>query len=441
MATSVHLCAKEEFDKMTPLHNEMSIPGGKEKIVSIRYRPVVKTVWYSTNKVKCVRTEVDNTVTFKLPKNTENISFICGCYLKQDWPAVSVRPDFTSSIRIAMTPFMGFHHVIHATLMLPQVAQTLQPKVYEFYYNYDKLNRPYADIRCGNLAEMTTWTSELRAVQTTVNQPWFYTINDYQALRLDFDGVNVVDVFQHDYQIHRNLSQLLRMQKLVNGAWVDIPYDSKYIITESVLPLPELWLEVSSHSEDEMDFYKCNNLNKMYYHDFIVQKSINPIKKLSNHIFTSEDFSTLPCSALVWLAENEAAKRFNFSSNYTNNFQEREHGTNPCVRTTFRYKSDSGAVKWDNLEACHFDQAEPDNRFKKAFGPSQPGWNVRCFTTDPFEVWDLGPNLKGVEANFVIQIGNGHDDTSDNSLYNVYLIMMVTRKLSTLNGSIVIDNF
>ena len=162
------------------------------------------------------------------------VDVIGDCWLEVSLPEVRVKPEYENDYLIRYARNIGHNIIEGATLKFrnektTDYAQSLSGNWLNHYYKLflDKANYKDYEYLIGNREHLITASRVLPRDKIIVPQPWFYTIENYHALRLYLcTNTDIV----HQYRFRTSLSELLQMYKKdENGKYIKIQYDSSVV--------------------------------------------------------------------------------------------------------------------------------------------------------------------------------------------------------------------
>ena len=244
-------------------------------------------------------------------------------------------------------------------------------------------------------------------------KPWPFFLHESKALPLYsryFEGIEI-EIIQ---QFNLDLSKLIKViAKNKDGKWIKVNFKHNYIKKGAKIPVPEMWGRYSNISEYELEKRKENEENNDLVIEYIDHIDIDHYEtKTYNETATIKLDSESPTIGVVWMAQNQDAKKYNDLSNYTTSIEGKMHGKNPFITSEIKY---SNLSRVSERKHYHFDSIYPKIYFKHT--PIDNGYNFYFWNDNPLST-RIGNNVvpKKVGPIFInSKIGDGiyHEDNVD----------------------------
>lgn len=402
---------KSELLSITEFQKNLHYPTGDEKLTSKFFKQYQKTTWYSSTFMKLESIDRGDDVIYTL---NPNFHYLTSSYLRTTLPPIKVAQKHKATTRIAWCHNIGTNMIKIASFNEDDLNyQTIDSVWCDDYFQYYQSpgagKRKNHKIGVGSIPSLEEWTDYLPPYTINVDQPWFYgeeTANAYPIFLRNTKNSQVRA--EHRYTFRRQIAELLRMQVLECGEWINVHpenYMQHLLVGHKTIPKPMLWGEYAYITDAEIKTYKCSKKSyDIYIKDIEMIDSENPIKYKSTADIPLE--CHYPCLALFWKAENRPASKLNNYSNYTTNVENLYEGWDPILKTTLKY---TNTAKFENLESDHFNVAISRKHFPSS--PSEPGYHAYSFAwrSDNFD-GEVGIVLSKLSAKLTCKI-------ADNDIY------------------------
>ncbi len=338
---------KSDLDTLSIYQRDMHFPDEDDVTInSILTSRINKTFWSSRSKLRSesIITREDG-IEYPVNNNYDNL---ISTEIHITLPNVRVKKDYAGVVEICYPRNVG--HVITNQGMLCFGDYRLNiDKVWldMWYQHYRKLGfEDHIDRKIGNFNSLTGWSEELLTTKLLVDQPYSYS----RDTRVSFP-IFKSEGLKHVYNFRLKLNEILRMRKLENDNWIEIPCDLSYLDHEE-MEIPELWNTYGLMTDAQRNW----TLDKPY--TIFLEDILS---------FTNESDLNIevPCKGLFWVAQR-------LSNIVNNNFSiYHDHGTNPC---------NGFEIDGEKYETEHGDLSEP-SRFPSP--PIDPGYNAHYFGHHP----------------------------------------------------------
>lgn len=385
--------SKMELESATDFQKEMHTAIGKEPITSIYYKDYVKTTWNCTHRmpltaytIKEPNNDSDDVGALTVMRYILNPEFhyLNYTYLKCSLSLVKVKSQYVDEIRIAWPHNIGTAIIKKGIFkdddILYQSFDNIWLDDYFQWYMQSGVGKERIhDIGIGCVPILEEWNHVLPAYPINIHQPWYYSEEAGLAYNIDQKGSKCKA--EHIYHYQLNPTELIRMQREINGVWKDIdPRKFAELYLEPIAPIrkPSLWGQYGYVTNSELNTPKCKNNMKnrvFYYKDIEVYDS----EKTYNYGQTMEVSinSKRPCLAMFWKAENMNATKNNNFSNYTSNTDDLMLGWDPIKHNSLKYGEN---YKFNSMESDHFTLSEARYHFPSA--PRYIGYHAKSFGND-----------------------------------------------------------
>ena len=339
---------RHEFESVTKYQQSMHT-ASKDKGIASAYRLKQQRVTWTTashekvNPGPPVETEDGVTVSFVFDNSK---SVLVESYSTLVLPKLKVKKKHREAIQICWKHNSGINCIAHNAFIKnsEEPTQSFDSDWVDCYnQRYLRISPELHDVRVGNIAELEQWNTHLPAYRTYFDQPWWYS--EYPDFAYPLFLLGPTDKVRQDYVLRNNITDLLRMRKLVDGKWVEVPPNLKYldgIKNEGKLPIPELWVRYGKQTPKEMDQTKCDivegEYNEIFYHDVV---AFDPSTEgRYGDTLSAVINCDYPCNSIFWALENIG---------YPSDDPERSSVIPLSNYTTDESDVYSGAVPWDNL--------------------------------------------------------------------------------------------
>jgi hypothetical protein len=247
-----------------------------------------------------------------------------------------------------------------------------------YYQHIGAGKRENHNIGIGNVDYLEEWGDFLPSYPIDVENPWFYGME--QAMAFPIWPKNSLTKAEHRYTFRKKVSDLLRVEYLhKDGQWKPMTKKIHQVIDiekSATIKTPEIWARYSYVTENELQWHRECEGDKIYYiHDVVKHDISNPIKYKNTS--TIDLISKNPCLALFWVAENCDATTIHNYSNYTTNTHNLYKGWDPIKTNTLTY----GEVPiLDKMPSHHFNIGQ--SRRHSLSSPSEPGYHGYFYASD-----------------------------------------------------------
>lgn len=307
MEDIVEAC-EHEFLALSKLQHEMHNASSRsESIQSIFSGAISERLWYSTTPIK-MEVETQNDIVKYIVLNT--FHYLSHVYMVQKLPALKVKKAYNDTIQICWP-----HNVANNVTKLGEFKvnetkiQTIDNKwLDDFLQFFTESGREQWIAECqGNIPELEDWNNFLPEYDLTPIQPFFIDNDDNTAFPIF--KIDRQHKIHFRYKLRRNFRKLLRMRKLIEGKWCDIPFNKNYIegnYGSDILPEPELWGIYYKVTEPELNSnLNCEGDDGVRSNEMIVLDVI-PIK--GENLYTYGKSPTIP------LVSDQPVKAFTFKA-------------------------------------------------------------------------------------------------------------------------------
>ncbi len=406
--------AREELKSLTDFQREMHVQSDDtDGLISNFYKVFIKSTWYSSVLMK-LKSSLDGDEIVYQVNNTFHL--LMYTYMRFMLPAIRVRPEFKGRVRISWCHNAGTNHIQQAVFKedddVYQRWDNVWADIYfQFFQSSGAGKRDSHNVSIGNVKCLEEWSEFLPSYPINVDQPWFYAMDTALAFPIFYK--NSQTRAEHRYNLHRNITHLLRCQILTKDEkWRDVNRSfHKYLDIDqnASLKIPELWGRYAYISENEIKWYKeCGSAKErvFYTRDVEICEVPNPNKYRSTAEIPLHCKN--PCLAFFWVAENKDASDYHNYSNYTTNTTNLYQGWDPIKSVTLKY----GTIPViDNMPSDHFSIAEPRKHFPSA--PNECGYHGYSFASDSTNFHgDISIVLGKMNARLQCKISNNNIFTS-----------------------------
>lgn len=255
-----------------------------------------------------------------------NVDYILYTYLEQEIPALKVRPEHQDTVRIAWTNYLGFNLFRMASLKYGDLQPTTLCPMAMYCWMLFLIQQKRLQallLQIGHTNDLITWGSSLPEARLYVPLPHYYA--SHFSLALPYFALADKKALVHQFDL-TPLRGLLRMQRLVEDKWTDVPCDLKYLELpqdfSGRLPLPELWARTITVEEDERKAFRCEPEHVVFYDTFKVIESTQETEEGREGTLSLD--CEAPCKAFMFGCINTQSLKLNQHQNWL-----REDDTRP----------------------------------------------------------------------------------------------------------------
>lgn len=384
-------------------------PDNKEETIgSPFFFTIEKNTWRTELlvKMRSAASESDGSVTYYLANSS--LHFLCYSYLRQKFPALSVKPEYRSKIRICWPHNLGTTIVTDATTragddVIASLDRTVLDNNAQWYIKAGHREK-YREM-VGNVPIMEDWQINLPSYTTNIEQPWWYCRNSSMALPLFLVPKGNKSDLTHVYNCKNSITDLLRMGEKDSKTGQIIPIECKLeyldgVPTDGLLKPPEMYGRYAYVTDDEIKHHTCRDETRYLIEDYVVCDSDNPIPSGKNSTVTLS--CSTPCKVIFWSAENSQGLDFNNYSNYSTDPYSVYSGWDPIKLTTIELGAGTKLI--DKMESDHFSASEARN-FPSA--PTEPGYHALAMSHCTTGVqYDVGIILSALKAKILMLLSS-----------------------------------
>jgi len=337
-----------ELDSLTPFQQKLHLPSSEEdELFSPFHHQNELSIFYSKVLSKCTFSIESKNIIYNVDKKND---YLFDNKIHVFLPQVKIKKSFIEKFRISYPENLGISIFEEGVFMVGDIEYggKLTRQILDFYFQTFCQDRKKFNHDVCNNAKYQTWNTTLPKAKSVLTYPFFYALHTNFSFPLLFSNENVS--IKHKILFKKKLSQILRMQCLIDNVWTDIEPNMKVIEGEDIdLPTPELYLWYATLIPDNKDNVKnCSLVNgekEFLYKEFNMITLSKKYKYGDNpKINIKNEF---PCLGYGWMAENEDSARFNNTSNYTTDTKgpKTEISYNPMTDNTMEYAGDNFKFK------------------------------------------------------------------------------------------------
>lgn len=431
---SFHL-AEEQLDVLSESQLEMydSKTGNeRDNIFTPFFEVYSRSVWHTI-----VRSKMDNNTSRGGGNESEyhdvnyivnnNFHYLLKTRMCFTLPSVTVKPEFANKVRVAWCHNVGVNIIVNASFYENDNRYSSIDPVWidddlAWFQKPGSGKRKGVNIGIGKVPILEEWTTlenpYLPSYEIDWVQPWFYSEHTFTAFPIFYLGKNCRA--EHRYTF-RNLKDLLRVQKLKDGEWVDLvnrrEIDMLVEFSSSTYVIPDLWAEYSYLTKAELIWSKkeCHGLEEGHsYYIKDIESFDSPNPASINSTTENKLSCNNPALAVFWKAEN-AKSTFNHNfSNYTNNETDVYKGWDPIKYSTIQTESKNKII--DRVSSHHVNIGVMDS-FQSA--PAEAGYHALSFTHDCKD-YDVNITLHLGKLKAILLCSLGNTDIYQNIQNNNY---------------------
>ena len=442
--TNVSACINTELTKNSVLQRELyDVSDEKEELRSILIPGVIKKSRNVHTYIKIARRIVSDEYYFDV-SNMFNVLLFTDLW--QTLPEIRVKENFKEKIQVKWCDDIGLNIVERASLTNgTSVFQSMDSIWINMYYNFFMNKQDYNKI-IGNVPELTTWSTYLPETKLIIPQCWDYCRSISKALPVGL----CKDIISHVYKMRDKVSSLLRIRikkddtwneaRLIDCEFKEFPLEGLNI--NSTLPQPELYGGYANSTADEWT-WRQEEKQVMYTYDVISIPGEIRYEEGKKFQIPLDIYNAAYC--IFFVAECTE----NINHNVYSDFSMNNH--NPISTVALMYGNN---YKIPEIDSMYTSKIVPLRFFNKNI--ETPGYNVICLGFDPTSSdIDITTTLGDLNAKLILQL-NRESSPKDNEkvddiiirglnndnkkVYNIYVRVMIYRKLVFENGSCYIDN-
>jgi hypothetical protein len=440
-------CIDNELKKITTLHRELydenDEVSDRQEIESIFLWGFTKKGRASHTYVKMTRKMVSDEYMFDA-SNMFNI--LISTDLWQTLPSIKVKDAFKEKIQIRWCDNIGLNLVERASLSNGTfVIQSMDYVWINMYYQFFMDKSKY-DYIIGNRPELTQWTNKLPEAKIIVPQCWDYCRSTSRAIPIGL----IKETISHIYRMRDRITSLLRIRVKVNDEWNETTLDKcsfkefplENLTSTSTLPNPELYANYANSNFNEWTWRSNMDSFSIYTYDIITipgELRCEEGKKIH-----------------IPLEFNNLALGIFFAAEPVDNTNKNKHcefhvnGANPITNISLMY---GNSYKIPETDIMYSNKLIPLKMFSKNV---DIGYNVVYLGFDPLtSSIDIGTNLNDVKAKLILQFNTEkydelfanndteiiilNDDKTNKNMYNIYIRIMVYKKITISNNRLYVD--
>lgn len=362
-----------------------------EKIASAFYKAYTKLTWYSSQSEPMECVGGGSTLTFYA---NQQYHLLAGSFMTQLIPRVEIKKEYRTEIRICWPKNLISAMIKEATLRDDVLTyQTWDGCFVDALSQWNERKgegmRNNRNVCMGNISALCEWQCEaLPEYEAGFEQPWYYGDDPGSAYPLYTRDSQ--KRLEHRYKRETNIGKLLRVQKKVDGTWVNVqsPVEKKMYVVLGKESMPDavLYGEYIALTTHEISNYaKMPEGERIYYIRDVVAQDAAESKGYGGTAEVKYKGGA-PCVAIFWMLENvTAAENSNFS-NYTTNADNMSEGYSPIGWTTIAYGVCDKKLH-ENTPSLHFLLMA---RKHCRSAPDSEGYNAKSF---PLKLRLSGPEV------------------------------------------------
>jgi hypothetical protein len=398
-------------------------PNGTEYIGSIFEDTWMKSVWYGMDDTLELPRKVndDGTLEFTVPERVTRLSRVG---LVQTLPALEVQSKHRETCRIAWTPNMAYAILVEGQLLQEDAeSNPISGDLLAFYYAYNLREEAVAkhEWLLGNRPELTEFSASLPSKQVGVPHR-FYFSNMKSGLIMHLNPNATLK-----YTVRSNLSELLRVELLVDGVWTYTPMDYKMLKDylddpPKELKPPQLIGDAKITTRQELALLKRTRKGTIEHHiiDILEIVSANPQKVVEAIEVKIEQ--KLPATGVFDVLENMKAREKNIYCNYTTNPNDARLGEDPMKISVLKYNIKRRRAACDDSIIADLFTSE---RYTST--PRGVGFHDHPLCERPFNIMESGRILGDLGTMLEMKLSALRD--VDQSTYRVHVFIPYLRKV------------
>lgn len=235
-------------------------------------------------------------------------------------PNVKVKEEYRNTVRICYKEYAYFDTIKSIEMMYgnhPITTFISKVLLLNSQFGVTDLNREQYEFLVGNRPELLEWNEELPLSKIKFTIPFTFCKHPKVAIPLFLHASKPV---QFHLEFRSGLERIIRMQKLNDDTWEDIPFDGQYIERETV-PRPELSAKYFNLTPDEKLKYMQDLVQVEH-----IQEVSDFIELTDNELFSNQKTILLkdetPTKTIFWFAQRESAEELNETNFLDNNGNE-----------------------------------------------------------------------------------------------------------------------
>lgn len=349
-----------------------------------------------------------------------NIHYLLMTYLDQELPTVKVAKAYAETIEIAWTPYVGLNLFRTASLKYGDLQpNTLTPLSMYFWAAWLVHTRRVQALfkQVGHTEELTAWAKALPSARLFVPLPWYYATHPSKAF--PFYRLKEKKELTHQFDFV-GLKDLLRVRRLVDGEWRDVPYDDKYIElppdSDGRLPVPELYGRAAMVEDDELRTGRCAKEVSCFFDTFkLIESTIETVEGRTAEV--SLDCEE-PCKAMLFGCISTQSKKTNQPLLFTS-----ASGASPMATYAIKY-GNSDRVPETELEHLEMDMWE---YFPPNFDTAGLGLHLFDVSPDALQACSGPVFSRDLKAKLCVRLRE--ESEAAPQYYKLVVLLWTTRKL------------
>lgn len=416
------LLARLDFDSYRPSQKQFHEGTTPEDAVESRFfYNKKKFPWSAKHWEVCTASSFNKSVKYHI---NHNFHILLCSVLRIKLPRIEVAEKWTERVRVCWPINVGLNIVEQANLSFgTKPAQTINDIWLNIYLQYFVDKQDLFSEMIGNRKGLQDWKENHEEAYLNIPQPWCYNPSQVCSLKLLLCKNSPVT---HDYRF-RDVKSLLRIQMLKDGKWEYIAYNKDYFVgtqEELNIPTPELWAGYSYI--DNIETTVSESLKKEWIYSISIKENSKIIPSsmpVRNRLQTDKE-----CSAIFWVAQNDAAKSNKQYSNFTNNPEDIYNGDNPFKTMNLLYGEDK-RVRDKPADLS----SELEMYYNAKSRDIHKGYNMHAIAYNIHDIdHDIGVVMKELNAEIVLDLKE--DENEVKQIYNIYVVCQVKVELEYKNG-------
>jgi len=458
-----------ELETMTPFQRELHEAASADQTVESTFNHEQKQRSFSAGVAVEVPCEIKGEELVYTLDNKYNYAVYT--FMRQILPPIRVRREYEELIQICWTRNLGL--CLTRTSRICSGEDMIQH--YDWYwacvnrqYFMKKDKRQHYDLMIGNVPFLIEWANNLPSFALNIPQLFTYCRDPVMSFPLCRCRRSVIT---QRYRIRSRISELVRMRRLVDGCWVDIPFNSIYLENMEKSPRlnqPRLFAYYSKIRPSELEWVHSDEIKPAMYVDDVITVTSEGVHRLGSTV-ALKLHGDKPCKAIFPLAENVESSRLRNWSNFTTNTFDLLQGWGPISKIKISYGGNprNGISKidyydrvapWFIGESCPIEPGyslypiayEPLGLgvdVGTVFGQHDAKITLRLEDTDPYthpitddddddDIHDAVVDNSDHEASLTLDRDDRRgyrDDRFDGPYFRVVILMLVTRKIVFAN--------
>ena len=350
-------CTEEEIESIFGRENGNSAiaslysADSKGEIETIFYNGLKPVTWYSMNPRPFTHTVSDQVHNYSLESGH---SYLFYSYFVAETIPLGVKEEFRHDTRIGWCRNLLAEIITSGTLMNDTTTIATIDREWLIFYPEFYIEGGIAqyDRDVGNQAVLVEMSTALPRKRLSLRQPWFYANCSSSAFPLFY--LNSQTSLVHKYRFNLAISELLRMEILVDGSWKLVKPELHRLIgvpEGGTLPAPELWANMGKVSENEITWNKCNRkLMPIYVETVVAATSTDKLGYGSQTTVQLKPGG--PVKAIFWGLRNKSSDFYNVRSNYTADIGNPTQGATVAGKCSLEYRE---TQKLEEMDPEHFE--------------------------------------------------------------------------------------